>query len=142
MNRLNTLVFLALVGIAAGGRDGMAAQQPLKRPYDVLMKDVGVTFATLRKNLDGTDLAAITADAEKLERLFRETEDFWARFKTRDAIEAARGARESARTVATAAKEKDLAKARTTAAGLGRFCTACHNSHREQMPDKTYRIKP
>ena len=112
------------------------------RRYDLIMKDVASTFDTLRKNLDGGNGTAAAADAGKLERLFRETEDFWTPFKTKDALDAARGARESSVAVAAAVKENDLQKAKTAATGLGRFCGACHNSHREQMPDKSYRIKP
>jgi hypothetical protein len=106
------------------------------------MKDVGATVATLRKNLDAGEAGSVAADAGKLERLFKETEDFWMPFKTRDALDAARSARDLSGTIAAAAREKDVQKARTAAAGLGRFCTACHNSHREQMPDKSYRIRP
>ena len=113
-----------------------------KRPYDLVMKDVGSTFDSLRKDLDGGNVAAAAADATKLERLFRETEEFWTPFKTRDAIDAAKGAREASGAVAAAAKSKDLPKAKTAVSGLGRFCGTCHNSHREQMPDKSYRIKP
>jgi cytochrome c556 len=120
-------------------RSTAAAQ---KRPYDLVMKEVGSTFDSLRMDLDGGNTATAAADAAKLERLFRETEEFWTPFKTRDAIEAAKGAREAAGAVAAAAKDKDLPKAKTAASGLGRFCGACHNSHREQMPDKSYRIKP
>jgi cytochrome c556 len=118
------------------------AQPAPRRPYDVVMKEVGSTVATLRKNLEGGDAGAVAADAGRLERLFKETEDFWTPFRTRDALDAAKGARDLSGTIAAAAKEKDVQKARTASAGLGRFCTACHNSHREQMPDKSYRIRP
>jgi cytochrome c556 len=129
-----------LVIVIAGVLPAQAAAQ--KRPYDLVMKEVGATFDTLRKDLDGGNAATAVADAAKLERLFREIEDFWTPFKTRDAIDAARGAREASGAVAAAAKDKDLPKAKTAASGLGRFCGTCHNSHREQMPDKSYRIKP
>jgi hypothetical protein len=112
-----------------------------KRPYNLVMKDVGTTFDALRRNLDGKNAAA-AADADRLAQLFQETEDFWTPFRTKDAIEAARGARELATAVAAAARAKDLEKASTAASGLGRFCTSCHNAHREQMPDKSYRIRP
>ena len=106
------------------------------------MKDVGSTFDGLGRNLDGGNVATVAADAARLERLFREIEEFWTPFKTRDAIDAAKGARETSGAIAASAKGKDLSKARTEVSGLGRFCAACHNSHREQMPDKSYRIKP
>ena len=112
-----------------------------KRPYNLVMKDVGTTFDALRQNLDGKNAAA-ASDAERLAQLFQETEDFWTPFRTKDAIEAAKGARELAAVVATAVRAKDIEKAKTAASGLGRFCTSCHNAHREQMPDKSYRIRP
>jgi cytochrome c556 len=133
------LAGLITIGLAGLLGSPAAAQ---KRPYDLVMKDVGSTFDSLRKNLDGGNAATAAADAAKLERLFRDIEDFWTPFKTRDAIDAAKGAREASAAVAAAANGKDLPKARTAVSGLGRFCAACHNSHREQMPDKSYRIKP
>ena len=130
---------LATVAIAVMLSGAVVAQ---KRPYDVVMKDMGVTFGTLRKTLDSGDLVSVAADAEKLERLFKEVEDFWTPFKTKDAIDAARGARDAFTAVAAAAKEKDAQRARTRVSGIGAICTSCHGSHREQTPDKTYRIKP
>jgi cytochrome c556 len=136
MVRVHGLMVIAIAGLLGSPAAGQ------KRPYDLVMKDVGSTFDNLRKGLDGGNLVTAAADAAKLERLFRETEEFWTPFKTRDAIEAAKGAREASGAVAAAVKDKDLAKAKTAASGLGRFCGTCHNSHREQMPDKSYRIKP
>jgi cytochrome c556 len=128
------IVVLATVWIAA-----TSAQT---RPYNVIMKDVASAFGGLRKAVDASDLSAASDNAARLERLFKETEDFWTRFKTRDAIDAAKGARELSASIVNAAAAKDLQKARTAAGGLGKFCAACHDSHREQMPDKTYRIRP
>jgi hypothetical protein len=135
-SRTSVAVVAALVTTVLAA--DVAAQ---KRPYDLVMKDVGTTSEALRRNLDGKSTAA-AADAERLARLFQETEDFWTPFKTKDAIEAAKGARELATAVAAAVRAKDLEKAKTAASGLGRFCTSCHNAHREQMPDKSYRIRP
>ena len=80
--------FLAIA--CAGLLSSPAAAQ--KRPYDLLMKDVASTFDSLRKDLDGGNVATAAADAARLERLFRETEEFWTPFKTIDAIDAAKGA--------------------------------------------------
>jgi hypothetical protein len=130
-----TIIFVAAVLAAANA----SAQN---RPYNELMKEISSTFASLRKNLDASSAATAAADASKLESLFRETEAFWTPFKTKDAIEAAKGAADAASGVAAAAKAGNIQKAQTSYAGIGKFCTACHNAHREQMPDKTYRIRP
>jgi hypothetical protein len=127
-----TLLIVAAVGSST------AAQ---RRPYNLIMKEMGAAADTLRKDLEA-DPSAVVATATRLDGLFKETEDFWTQFKTKDAIDAARGGRDVALAVAAAAKSKDLQKAKSTASGLGKFCAACHNSHREQLPDKTYRIKP
>jgi hypothetical protein len=146
MNRgCRVLAGLLVMFLFANGtpRAGQTSAPPAqKRPYNIVMKEVGSTAEALRRHLDGGNGEAAAAEADRLTRLFQETEDFWARFRTKDAIEAARGARELSATVAAAARGKDIQRARKEVAGLGRFCTTCHNSHREQMPDKSFRIRP
>jgi len=112
------------------------------RPYNVIMKDVAAASGALRKSVEASGFAASAEQARRLEQLFKETEEFWTKFKTKDAIDAAAGARELSASIAAAAGAKDAPKMKTAASGLGRFCTTCHDSHREQMPDKTYRIRP
>jgi cytochrome c556 len=141
------LVAGLLVGLLVGaagvaGAQSSAAPSAQRRPYNLVMKDVASTSDALRRHLEAGNADAAVAEADKLARLFQETEDFWTPFRTRDAIEAAKGARELSAAVAAAVRAKDLPRARKEVAGLGRFCTTCHNSHREQMPDKTYRIRP
>jgi cytochrome c556 len=116
------------------------AQQ--KRPYNDVMKDVAATYASVKKNLDANAAPAAAADAAKLQTLFKENEDFWAQFKTKDALDAAKGAQEAAAAITAAAKANNVQKAQASYNGVGKFCNACHTSHREQMPDKSYKIKP
>ena len=111
------------------------------RPYNVIMKDVASAFGALRKSADASDFAGSLEHSQRLERLFKETKDFWTTFKTKDAIDAAVGAKELS-AIAAAANAKEAQKMKTAAGGLGKFCTSCHDSHREQMPDKSYRIRP
>ena len=59
------------------------------RPHDHIMKDVASTFATLKNKLDANDSTA-AEDAAKLEMLFKETESFWLRLATKDAVDAAK----------------------------------------------------
>src|ERR1044071_6436460 len=105
------------------------AQQ--KRPYNEVMKDVAATYASVKKNLDAGAGPAAAADAAKLEGLFKETEAFWAQFKTKDALDAAKSAQQGAAAIAGAAKANNMQKAQTSYTGVGKFCAACHNSHRE-----------
>jgi cytochrome c556 len=118
------------------------AARAQKLPYDQLMKAIQTTFASLGKNLDASAAPAVSTDAAKLEGLFGDVESFWIPFKTKDALDAAKAAREGSAAVAAAAKENDLVKAKTAYTAIGRTCGTCHSSHRDQMPDKTFRIKP
>jgi cytochrome c553 len=135
MDSQTVLITITIAGLVA------APALAQRRPYNLVMKDIGATVEVLRKDLD-SDLAVAAATATKLEGLLKETEDFWTEFKTKDAIDAAKGGQGVARAVAAAARNKDVQNAKNAASGLGKFCTACHNSHREQQPDQSYRIKP
>ena len=137
MNRRFVLIVILVAGLFGAS---MAFAQ--KRPYDQVMKDVGATFASLKKNLDANAAAGAVEDAAKLEGLFKDTEAFWTPFKTKDALDAAKGAQQAAAAVGAAAKDNNVQKAQAAYAGVGKYCNGCHSSHREQLPDKTYRIKP
>lgn len=135
MNRRTAAVMIVCLGITMTG----LAQ---RRPYDQLMKDVGATFASLKKNLDSGALPAAAEDAAKLESLFKDSEAFWTPFKTKDALDGSRGAQAASRSVGSAARDGNAQKALAEYAGIGKYCKGCHDSHRELMPDKSYRIKP
>jgi cytochrome c556 len=132
---LSLIVVLICVSIST-----VLAQQ--KRPYDVVMKDVNGTFASLKKNLDSNSLPLAAEDAVKLEGMFKETENFWTPFKTKDAIDFAKGAQSASQVVAAAAKEGNGQNAQAAYGSLGKYCKGCHDSHRELMPDKSFKIKP
>ena len=138
MSRRFALVLIVTAGIFACVQS--FAQQ--KRPYNELMKDIPATYARVKKNLDANAAPAVAANATKLQALFKDTEDFWSQFKTKDALDAAKGAQDVAGAIAAAAKANSMQKAQASYNGVGKFCNACHTLHREQMPDKSYKIKP
>jgi cytochrome c556 len=138
MRRRVALVLILVAGMLAGSLS--FSQQ--RRPYNELMKDVAATYASVKKNLDSNAAPAAAADAAKLQGLFKETGDFWAQFKTKDALDAAKGALDASGAINAAAKANNIQKAQASYNAVGKFCAACHASHREQMPDKTYKIKP
>src|SRR3954468_9574344 len=89
----------------------MPALAQQRRPYDVLMKDINGTFATLKKDLDGNSMSSAVEDAAKLQDLFKETENFWTPFKTKDAIDFSKGAQSGSQAMTAAAKEGSSQKA-------------------------------
>ena len=137
MNRQSLLIIIVIAGVFAAG---MASAQQ-HRPYNQIMKDVGETFASLRKNLDANSAATAAADAAKLEGLFTETEAFWAPLNTKDAVGFAKSAREASAAVGAAAKNNDMKAAQASIAAVQKSCGLCHSSHREET-GKGFLIKP
>src|SRR5438093_2796352 len=104
MSRRLAWVIILTSGVFAA-RASFAQQ---KRPYNELMKDIAATYASVKKNIDAKAGAASAADAVKLEGLFKDTEGFWAQFKTKDALDAAKGAQQGAAAIVGAAKANDM----------------------------------
>jgi len=88
-----------------------------RRPYNELMKDISATYASVKKDLDANAAPAVAADATKLQSLFKDTEDFWAQFKTKDALDAAKGAQDAAGAIVAAAKANSMQKAQVSYTG-------------------------
>ena len=136
MNRQLALIIIVIAALLAG-----ATAFAQRRPYTQVMKDIGATFASLKKNLDGNSAAAAAEDAAKLEALFKETEAFWTPFKTKDAIDYAKRAQEAFAEVGAKAKDADIKAAQTAYGAIGSICGDCHFSHREDT-GKGFIIKP
>lgn len=108
-----------------------------------IMKDMQPSLMKLRTDA-GSNMAEAAKDADKLQKMFKDAESF---FKTKgpgaaDAVKWSQDAQAAAADAAKAAKANDadgVAKASKTLQGT---CKACHDVHREQLPDKTYKYKP
>src|SRR5262245_17739859 len=118
MSRRLVLMIVAMAGIVAGAT--AFAQQ--HRPYKEIMKDVGATWASLKKNLDANSGAAAAQDAAKLGGLFTETEAFWTPLETKDAMNYAKNARTGLATIGAAAKANDTKTALTMYATVQKNC--------------------
>ena len=138
MNRQFVLIIIVIAGVFAGGI--ASAQQ--HRSYNLIMKDIGPTFASLKKNLDANSGAAAAEDAAKLEKLFTETEAFWAPLNTLDAVGFAQKAREASAAVGAAAKSNDMKAALASYTAIQKNCGNCHLAHREDKGKDNYIIRP
>jgi hypothetical protein len=112
------------------------------RRHDAIMKDVNATYEKLKKSLDAQKDKDAFEDASKLQKLFKEVEDFWTPFDTRDAIEAARGAQNSFAALSRSVQVNNFQQAVATYNSAAQFCRDCHSVHRIQAADKSYLIKP
>ena len=136
MNRQIALGLIVIAAFCAGAT--VFAQS---KNYTQLMKEIAPTFAALRKDLDSKSAAAAAEDAEKLQGLFKETEAFWAKFNTKDAIDHARNAQKALADVSAKAKANDIPGATKAYGAIGSICGDCHFSHREDT-GKGFLIKP
>src|SRR2546423_9679317 len=106
MNRKSFFSAIVIAALVAGA--SAFAQQQQHRLYNEIMKDVGATFPSLKKNLDANNGAAAAEDAAKLQKFFTETEAFWAPLNTQDAVGFSKRAQEVAAAIGTAAKANDM----------------------------------
>jgi hypothetical protein len=112
------------------------------RRHDAIMKDVNATYERLKKSLDAQNDKQAFEDASKLQALFKEVEQFWAPFDTKDALDAARGAGNSFAALSRSVQVNNFQQALTTYTSAAQYCRNCHSVHRIQAADKSYRIKP
>jgi cytochrome c556 len=146
---LSLFLLIAAVAIAAQGPPPAPAGTGLTTArtwtdadYDKIMKEVGATAGLLRKSLDGQNAELAKQQAEKLELLFQEADDFWNARNVRDAADWADDAVEYADHIEDAAGAKDFTKAAEQMKLLQGMCATCHGKYRDKSPDGSFRIKP
>ena len=132
MNRYFALVMIVASGVFAGATVFAQSGPYQGRPHDEIMKDIRATYGSLGENLEASEAPAVVDDAARLEGLFRETEAFWARFETEDAMGFARGARDAAAAVAARASDGDMDSSQELYSAIRDHCGNCHKSHREE----------
>ena len=115
---LSTAVLVAAIVVTAQGPPPTPAGAGITTArtwtdadYDKIMKEVGATVALLRKSVEGQNIELAKQQADKLELLFEEADDFWNSRNVRDAADWADDAAEHADHVEDAADEKDFTKA-------------------------------
>ena len=85
--------------------------------------------------------ADVAADAQKLQQDFTQTEGFFKAQKAADGVDWSKANVEAAGEIAKAAKANDMEAAKAKAGVIQKSCKDCHDVHREQLPDKTYKFK-
>ena len=118
----------------------LLAQQP---PQDLspIMKDVQATQTSLRMNLMNNAAEDVAKDAAKLQDDFTKAMGFFKAMKAQDAVDAAKANVDAAGEIVKAAKANNLEAAKAPAGTIQKSCKGCHDIHREQLPDKTYKFK-
>ena len=139
--RMMTAVAIAWV-VAMGLAVAPNAQgQMTDEDYDKLMKSVGQTSGSLRKNVEGQMADGIAADAKKMTELMKSNQTFWTQRKNQEAADWAKGAMDHSMAVEKAVAAKDVAGVADHAKQLMGTCQPCHLKYRDKAADGTYMIK-
>jgi cytochrome c556 len=136
MRKASVLIGICMLAAVAFA---LAAQAPTD--LSPIMKDVGATSGKLRMDLMAGSAADVAADAQKLQQDFTQATGFFKAMKAQDAVDMAKANADAAGEVMKAAKANDLDAAKAPAGTIQKSCKACHDVHREQLPDKTYKFK-
>jgi hypothetical protein len=116
----------------------LLAQAPDLSP---IMKDVAATQNSMRMNLMNNAAEEVAKDAAKLQQDFTQAMGFFKAMKAQDAVDMAKANVETAGEIVKAAKANNLDAAKASAGTLQKSCKNCHDIHREQLPDKTFKFK-
>jgi hypothetical protein len=108
-----------------------------------IMKEVGPTFTALGRGMGDRSMPAadVAKDAEKLQKLFTETAAFMKEKNLEKAVGWANDAAVAAGDLAKAAKANESDPMFSAQKRIQKQCGTCHAAHREQLPDKTFKLK-
>lgn len=139
MRKFNVVAVLAIGALVARGA---SAADVTEADFQKAMKDVlGGMQAAGKTMREAGDLAVVATAARTIDAALASAHPFWVARKTDDAIEMNTKARAAVMALAKAADSKDAAATGEAMKGVQASCKACHDVHREQLPDRTYKVK-
>lgn len=118
-----------------------AAVPQSEEAFVAAMKKVIPTNGSLGKNVTAKDVEATKKDAAALEEIFKVSEGFWKARKVQDAIDWSIQGKNAAAEVGKLAAAGEWDKIPDARKKIQETCMACHNAHREKLPDGSYKIK-
>jgi hypothetical protein len=130
-----------LIGICVLVALGLTLLGQTASDLSPIMKDVGATNGKLRMDMMANSAADVAADAQKLQEDFTKAMGIFKALKAQDAVDMAKANADAAGQLLKAAKANDMEAAKAPAGVIQKSCKGCHDVHREQLPDKTYKFK-
>ena len=137
MRKVLTVIAVCLV--AAVGLTLFAQSRDLQP----MMKEIQPTFGGITTGMTSRSMAAadVAKNADKLQGLFKEVSGFMQGKSITDAVGFANDAANAAAELSKAAKANDSEGMATAQKAIQKQCGTCHAAHREQLPDKTFKLK-
>jgi cytochrome c556 len=139
MRKLTTVALLTAAMLSSGVRAADVTEADLDKAMKEVQAGVQGVNRALREATPNTDAAA--AAAKSVDAALTVAEGFWKQKKLQDAVEMNAKARTAVQAVVKAAESKDAAATGEAMKGVFATCRPCHDTYREQLPDKTYKIK-
>jgi cytochrome c556 len=133
------LIVISVCMIAAVSLTLYAQQRELQP----IMKEIQPTSGGLTTGMRGRTMSAadVAKDAEKLQKLFTEVSSFMKEKNIADAVGFANDAANASAELAKAAKANEADPMFAAQKVILKQCQNCHAAHREQLPDKTFKLK-
>jgi cytochrome c556 len=135
----NRSVLIGISMLAALAITILAQQAPTD--LSPVMKDVGATTNKLRMDIMAGNASDVAADAEKIQNDFRQASGFFKAHNAADAMGWSNDNAKAAGEIMKAAKANNLDMAKAKAGEIQKSCKSCHDVHREQLPDKSFKFK-
>jgi uncharacterized protein YcnI len=121
---------------------GQMAKAPMSdADYAKAMKEIGPAFTAMQRDNAAMNHADGIKQAQLLSDRFKDVQAYWDAKKAPDAVAAAKDAIAAADDTVKASSVMDMTALTSAQQKMAASCTACHKAHREQLPDKSYRIK-
>ena len=136
MRKVSVVIGLcAIVAVALN----LTAQAP-RTELPPIMKDIQAGNTALTAAITAGNAADAATQAAKMETYFKEAEAIFTKEGVAPAAKMAKEIAAAASDFAKTAKAGTVPDAAKVKASIGK-CKDCHAAHREQLPDKTYKLK-
>jgi len=113
------------------------------RDLQPMMKEIQPAFGGITTGMQTRNMPAaeVAKNADKLQGLFKEVSTFMQGKSITDAVGFANDAANAAAELSKAAKANDADAMAAAQKTIQKQCGTCHAAHREQLPDKSYKLK-
>jgi cytochrome c556 len=139
MRKLSLIAVLAAALLTPTVQAKDVTEADYKKAMEATLAGMQAIGKTLREN--PADLSGAVAGAKAIDAALASIDSFWVARKDQGAVDLNAKSRAAAMAVAKTAGTNDAVATRDAVKALQGTCKACHEVHREQLPDKTYRIK-
>jgi hypothetical protein len=113
------------------------------RDLQPMMKEIQPTSGAITTGMQNRAMSKedVVKNADKLQGLFKEVSAFMQGKNITDAVGFANDAANAAAELSKAAKANDADAMFAAQKTITKQCATCHAAHREQLPDKTFKLK-